>query len=90
MVVAFGLALTAAVLRLQTPSTLDVYLKAAAWILMGMALIWVVARAVFAGGRITYHRIMGAILLYLAIGWTFLACSPWWGYSCLMPLPVFR
>ena len=30
-----------------------------------------VARAVFAGGRITYHRIMGAILLYLAIGWTF-------------------
>jgi hypothetical protein len=34
-------------------------------------LIWVVAQAVFASGRITYHRIMGAILLYLAIGWTF-------------------
>ena len=38
---------------------------------MGVALIWVVARAVFAPGRITYHRVMGAILLYLALGWTF-------------------
>ena len=36
-------------------------------------LIWVVGRAVFAPGRITYHRIMGAILLYLAIGLTFAA-----------------
>jgi hypothetical protein len=71
MVVAFGLALTATMLRLQTPSTFDVYLKATAWILMGIALIWVVSRAVFASGRITFHRIMGAILLYLAIGWTF-------------------
>jgi hypothetical protein len=32
-----------------------------------------VGRAVFAPGRITYHRIMGAILLYLAIGLTFAA-----------------
>jgi hypothetical protein len=71
MVAAFGLALAAAVLRLQMSSTLDVYLKAAAWILMGLALIWVVAQAVFASGRVTYHRVMGAILLYLAIGWTF-------------------
>jgi hypothetical protein len=38
---------------------------------MGLALIWVVARAVFAPGSVTYHRVMGAILLYLAIGWTF-------------------
>jgi hypothetical protein len=34
-------------------------------------LIWVISKAVFASGRITYHRVMGAILLYLAIGWTF-------------------
>jgi hypothetical protein len=71
MVAAFGLGLAAAVLRLQMPSTLDVYLKATAWILMGLALICVVAQAVFASGRVTYHRVMGAILLYLAIGWTF-------------------
>jgi len=71
MLVAVGLAVTAAILRLQQPSTLDVCLRASAWILMGLALIWVVARAVFASGPVTYHRVMGAILLYLAIGWTF-------------------
>ncbi len=71
MLAAVGLSVTAAVLRLQQPSTLDVYLKASAWTLMGLALIWVVTRAVFAPGRVTYHRVMGAILLYLAIGWTF-------------------
>jgi hypothetical protein len=39
--------------------------------LLGVALSWVVARAVFAPGRITYHRVMGAILLYLTIGVTY-------------------
>jgi hypothetical protein len=33
----------------------------------------VVARAVFARGRITLHRIVGAVLLYLVIGFTFTA-----------------
>jgi Ion channel len=33
----------------------------------------VVARAVFAPGRISYHHIMGAILLYLAIAIIFVA-----------------
>jgi hypothetical protein len=36
-----------------------------------LSLIWVVARAVFAPGVVNYHRVMGAILLYLAIGWAF-------------------
>ncbi len=73
MLVALGLAATATVLRFQHRSPLDLYLDASAWILIGLALSWVVARAVFAPGRITYHRIMGAILLYLAIGLTFVA-----------------
>jgi voltage-gated potassium channel Kch len=34
-------------------------------------LIWVVARAVFAPGRVTYHRLVGTLLLYLLIGTTF-------------------
>lgn len=71
MLLAIGLAGAAAVLRLQQPSVLDIYLKASAWTLMGVALIWVVGRVVFASGAVTYHRVMGAILLYLAIGWTF-------------------
>jgi Ion channel len=33
----------------------------------------VVARAVFASGRVTYHRIIGGVLLYLTIGLTFVA-----------------
>lgn len=73
MLMALGLAATATVLRLHHRSTLDLYLDASAWVLIGLALSWVVARAVFAPGHITYHRIMGAILLYLAIGLTFVA-----------------
>jgi len=73
MLVALGLAATATMLRLYHHSTLDLYLDASAWVLIGLALSWVVARAVFAPGRITYHRVMGAILLYLAIGLTFVA-----------------
>jgi Ion channel len=37
----------------------------------GAALAYVVARAVFAPGRVTYHRITGAVLLYLTIGQIF-------------------
>jgi hypothetical protein len=73
MVAAIGLAAAAAWLRARQPSSLDVFLNACAWALIGLVLAWVVGRAVFAPGRITYHRIMGAILLYLAIGLTFVA-----------------
>jgi hypothetical protein len=73
IVLAIGIAFVAAVLRLHEPSTFDIYLSAVAWLLLGLALIWVVARAVFAPGRVTYHRVIGAILLYLAIGLTFVA-----------------
>lgn len=71
----FGLSLSAASawFRLHDPSSFDILLNALAWIIMGLVLIWVVGHAVFAPGRITYHRIMGAILLYLAIGLTFAA-----------------
>ena len=59
--------------RHQHRSPIDLYLDASAWILFGLALSWVVGKAVFAPGRITYHRVMGAILLYLTIGLTFVA-----------------
>ena len=65
MLLAIGLASTAALLRFKHPSVLDVCLNAGAWLLIGVVLIWGVGKAVFAPGRITYHRIMGAILLYL-------------------------
>jgi hypothetical protein len=61
MIAAFALATTAGVLRLQQTSMLDVYLDATAWTILCLALVWVIARAVFAPGRVNYHRIMGAI-----------------------------
>ena len=40
-------------------------------LLLGLALIGVVTRAVFAPGRVTYHRLVGTVVLYLLIGTTF-------------------
>ena len=66
MLIALGLVVVAN--TLPQPSSLDIPLHAGAWVTLGIALLWVVARTVFAPGRVTYHRIIGAILLYLTIG----------------------
>jgi Ion channel len=73
LLAAFIMAATAAVSRLKSPSILDVYLLSGAFLIMGMVLISVVARAVFSTGRVTHHRIIGAILVYLSIALTFVA-----------------
>jgi hypothetical protein len=73
MLAAISMAAAAAWFRLQQPSNFDVGLNATAWTLISVTLIVVVGRAVFAPGRITYHRIMGAIVLYFAIGLLFVA-----------------
>ena len=73
LIVGIGLALAAHALRATTAaqSNLDLVLDAIAWIIIDVALIFVIAGAVFAPGRITYHRVNGAVLLYLTIGLTF-------------------
>jgi hypothetical protein len=69
-----GLLAVAVVLRIRGGhAALDVSLQAAAWLLIALVIIWTVARAVFEPGRITYHRVVGAILLYLTIGLVFVA-----------------
>jgi hypothetical protein len=73
ILVAVALILAATVLRLRQPSVLDIYLDAAAWLITGLTLSIVVARAVFARGKVTFHRVIGAILLYLSIGLIFVA-----------------
>jgi hypothetical protein len=73
MMMAIGMAAVAVIHRLLYQSRLDVYLMAGAWLIMALVLILTVARAVFAPGRITYHRIIGAILLYLLVAWLFVA-----------------
>lgn len=67
------LVMVATVLRLRQPSVVDVYLDATAWLIAGLTLAVVVARAVFGPGQINFHRVIGAILLYLNIGLIFVA-----------------
>lgn len=71
--VAIALVVTAALLDFERSPRTDLYLDSAAWLIAGLALSVVVARAVFGPGRITYHRVVGAVLLYLIIGLTFVA-----------------
>jgi hypothetical protein len=73
LLAAFAMAGTAALSRLSAPSVFDVYLFAGALLIMGVAMIGVVSRTVFATGRVTHHRIIGAILIYLSIAVTFSA-----------------
>jgi hypothetical protein len=69
MLIAIGLVVAANTLPLA--SGVDVHFYAWGWVTLGLALLWVVARTVFAPGRVTYHRIIGAVLLYLTIGVVF-------------------
>jgi hypothetical protein len=84
LLAAFIMAATAAICRLNLPSVLDVYLLSGAFLIMGLVLSCVVARAVFSPGRVNYHRIIGAILIYLSIA------SPLWRYirllACSFPM----
>jgi len=73
MLVALVMATVGGISRLKAPSILDINLFAGAWLITGVVMGFVVSRAVFAGGRVTYHHIMGAVLLYLTIAVIFVA-----------------
>ena len=73
MLVALVMIVTGAILRLRSPSLLDLNLFAASWLIVGTTMAWAVARATFAPGRITYHRVIGAVLLYLTVAVIFAA-----------------
>jgi Ion channel len=74
---AFGAILIALLLvvvaAIRQGSIVDKYLDVVAWLIAGLTLSSVVARAIFAPGTVTYHRIVGGVLLYLSIGLTFVA-----------------
>jgi hypothetical protein len=73
IILAIGLVVCAGLLRSQHPSDVDIYLDATAWMILGITLGVVVARAVFAPGQVTFHRVVGAVLLYLCIGLVFVS-----------------
>jgi hypothetical protein len=68
-----GLIVLATVLRRIYPSDLDIIFDAAAWLIAGITLCIVISYAVFTRGQINYHRVIGAVLLYLSIGLIFAA-----------------
>ncbi len=56
-----------------TPSLRSTYAGITLACVFLVILIGAVSRAVFASGRVTYHRILGAVVLYMAIAYLFAA-----------------
>jgi Ion channel len=65
--------LIANILRVDHPSRLTICLGAGSLVVFMAALGWVVLSGVFAPGRVTHHRIQGAVVLYLSIALSFAA-----------------
>ena len=68
-------------LRLYYPVPFHLHILAGAWFVIACTLGIVVTQAVFRGGRVTYHRIIGAILLYLLIAVAFATLFAFVGLS---------
>jgi hypothetical protein len=73
--IVLGLAVTAASLlpRVEWSQGWTALFRRGGEILAFSALIWVVAHAVYAPGRITSRRLQGAVVLYLSLAMTFAA-----------------
>lgn len=69
--IAAGLAVGSAVFRINHPSLVTFWLAHLAGMTALSAISLVIVQAVFAAGRITYHRLEGAIILYLNIALAF-------------------
>jgi hypothetical protein len=70
-IASFVVSVGSVVYREHRPSDATYVASAVGVVLALSALNWVVAGAVFAPGRITYHRIQGAVVLYLNLAMTF-------------------
>ena len=73
MVVGLVMLSIGAILRVRSPSMVETDLVVLSWLILATTLGWVVARVVFGEGRVTHHRVMGAVLLYLTIAVLFAA-----------------
>lgn len=73
ILVGFSLNIAVVTARLIQPLPYDLYLSAAGWFIIVCTLGYVVARKVFSGGEVTFHRIVGAVLLYLLIALAFVS-----------------
>jgi hypothetical protein len=68
LLAAFSMSLVIFTLRaLHDFSTIHLYVTATSRLIVAITLGWIVGRAVFGPGRVTFHRIIGAVFLYLLI-----------------------
>jgi ion channel len=68
-------------LRLYYPWPYNLHLLTGAWLIIAVTLGLVVVQVVFGAGRVSYHRIVGAILLYLLIAVIFATLFAFAGLS---------
>ena len=73
VILSVALTIAGSVWRHERPDLVADTVNAAGQILPQLALLWVVSTAVFGRGRATYHRILGAIVMYLGIGMIFVS-----------------
>jgi hypothetical protein len=73
MVLGLVMLVIGGVIRARAPSPLDLDLIVGSWLILGATVAWAVSRAVFGGGRVTHHRVMGAVLLYFTVAVLFAA-----------------
>jgi hypothetical protein len=73
MLVGLVMVVVGGILRMRSPSMIEMDLIVGSWLIFATTLGWVVARVVFGDGRVTHHRVMGAVLLYLTIAVLFAA-----------------
>ena len=73
MLAGFLLNVAVVIARLIKPLAYDLYLVAAAWFVIVFVLGFVVARKIFERGQVNYHRIIGAVLLYMLIAMAFVS-----------------
>jgi hypothetical protein len=81
MSIAFVANIAVFLLRLYYPVPFHLLILAAAWLIIAVTLGIVVTQAVFRQGHVTYHRIIGAILLYLLIAVAFASLFAFVGLS---------
>jgi Ion channel len=73
IVAAIFLVVVASEVEFRKSTIIEAYLDSTAWLIASVTLSVVVARAVFGPGKVTFHRIVGGVLLYLTVGLTFVA-----------------
>jgi hypothetical protein len=73
VILSVALTIAGCVWRDERPDLIADTVSAAGQVLPQLALLWVVSTVVFGRGHTTYHRILGAIAIYLGIGMIFVS-----------------